>query len=94
MNRMVKLWVLVLIVILVGCSSFVAGLRMVDFDQIIEAINAPFTGDVPEVIQGKLAGAAVAATGNQTLSDAWEELCGEVVDICTEQEERGRQPKH
>ena len=74
--------ILVLVAVLSGCVGFLVGWRIME-DTEAKFISL-FSEDVVEVRQGKLAGAAVAMSGNETLSEAWEEVCTDIIRYVTE----------
>ena len=60
-----------------GLIGFVVGLRVMGNveDRLVEM----FSEDVVEVRQGKLAGAFIAMSEDEILSEQWEELCSDII---------------
>ena len=76
--------ILVLVAILSSLVGFLVGWRVMEDTE--AKFIALFSEDVKEVRQGKLAGAAVAMSGNETLSEAWEEVCSDIIRYTTNEE--------
>ena len=77
--------ILVLVAALFGFAGFLVGWRIME-DTEAKLISL-FSEDVVEVRQGKLAGAAVAMSGNETLSEAWEEVCTDIIRYVTDKKD-------
>jgi len=65
------------VALIFGISGFFIGTKVMNDTE--EKVLAMFSEDVKEVRQGKLAGAMVAISGDEALSEAWEELCSDVL---------------
>lgn len=73
------IWVLIAVAFVFGSAGLVVGAKMMDDTEV--KLIALFSEDVKEVRQGKLAGAMVAMADNKTLSEAWEEVCSDVIRL-------------
>lgn len=72
-----KIIILVLIVF-VAFIFFISGFRY-GFNVSNDAITSLLLEDKTEIRQGKLAGAMISLTENETLSEQWEELCSDII---------------
>lgn len=77
----IKHYIIVGILLIVfGLLGYYSGLHAIDETQLELSLYSVFGDDVKEARQGRMAGAVIALTDNESLSEAWEELCSDIIN--------------
>ena len=69
----------VCLILVCSLASFIIGVKSIDVAKVEASLYSIFADDVVEVRQGRMAGAIIAASDNESLSESWEELTSDII---------------